>query len=43
MIPKNTVSLPEAEADRLFRLLDALEEHDEVQEVYMNVDLDKCR
>ncbi|HAG09184.1 MAG TPA: YebC/PmpR family DNA-binding transcriptional regulator [Desulfotomaculum sp.] len=43
MIPKNTVSLPEAEADRLFRLLDALEEHDEVQEVYMNVDLDKSR
>jgi YebC/PmpR family DNA-binding regulatory protein len=43
MIPKNTVSLPEAEADRLFRLLDALEEHDEVQEVYVNVDLDKNR
>jgi YebC/PmpR family DNA-binding regulatory protein len=39
MIPKSTVSLSEAEADRLFRLLDALEEHDEVQEVYVNVDL----
>ena len=37
MIPKSTVDLSEAEADRLFRLLDALEEHDEVQEVYVNV------
>ena len=37
MIPKSTVDLSEAEADRLIRLLDALEEHDEVQEVYVNV------
>lgn len=37
MIPKSTVNLCEAEADRLFQLLNALEEHGEVQEVYVNV------
>ncbi|GAB6274250.1 MAG: YebC/PmpR family DNA-binding transcriptional regulator [Peptococcaceae bacterium] len=36
MIPKSTVNLREAEADRLFQLLNALEEYDEVQEVYVN-------
>lgn len=39
MIPKSTVVLNEAEITQLIPLLEALEEHDNVQEVYVNVDL----
>lgn len=39
MIPKNTVALDESEAKKTFRLLDALEENDDVQEVFANFDV----
>ncbi len=39
MIPKNTVALDEADARKTLRLLDALEENDDVQEVYANFDI----
>jgi YebC/PmpR family DNA-binding regulatory protein len=39
MIPKNTVALDEADARKTFRLLDALDENDDVQEVYANFDI----
>ena len=39
MIPKNTVALDESDAKKTLRLLDALEDHDDVQEVYANYDI----
>ncbi|NLV71601.1 MAG: YebC/PmpR family DNA-binding transcriptional regulator [Actinobacteria bacterium] len=39
MIPKNTVALDEGDAKKTLRLLDALEENDDVQEVYANFDI----
>ena len=39
MIPKNTVALDEADARKTFRLLDALDDNDDVQEVYANFDI----
>ncbi|KXV68001.1 transcriptional regulator [Acetobacter malorum] len=37
--PENTVSLDEEKARTLFKLLDVLEDHDDVQNVYANFDL----
>jgi len=39
MIPKSTVALDEADARKTLRLLDALEDNDDVQEVYANFDI----
>jgi YebC/PmpR family DNA-binding regulatory protein len=39
MIPKNTVALDENDARKTLRLLDALEENDDVQEVFSNFDV----
>jgi len=39
MIPKNTVALDEADARKTLRLLDSLEDNDDVQEVYANFDI----
>lgn len=39
MIPDTTVALLGEEAAKMLKLMDALEEHDDVQEVYTNVDL----
>ena len=39
MIPKNTVALDESEAKKTFRLIDALEDNDDVQDVYANFDI----
>lgn len=39
LIPKNTVSLQEQDARRFLKLLEALEDHDDVQEVYSNFDI----
>jgi transcriptional/translational regulatory protein YebC/TACO1 len=39
MIPKNTVALDESDARKTFRLLEALEDNDDVQEVYANFDI----
>jgi YebC/PmpR family DNA-binding regulatory protein len=40
-VPQNTVMLGEEEAVKLMRLLDALEDHDDVQKVYANFDISK--
>jgi len=39
MIPKNTVALDESDARKTLRLLDALEDNDDIQEVYANFDI----
>jgi YebC/PmpR family DNA-binding regulatory protein len=39
MIPKNTVALDEADARKTLRLLDSLEDNDDVQEVFANFDI----
>ncbi|HUZ84602.1 MAG TPA: YebC/PmpR family DNA-binding transcriptional regulator [Gaiellales bacterium] len=39
LLPRNTVELDEAAARRVLRLVDTLEEHDDVQEVFANFDI----
>jgi YebC/PmpR family DNA-binding regulatory protein len=39
MIPKNTVALDEPDARKTLRLLDALEDNDDIQEVFANFDI----
>jgi len=39
MIPRNLVRLEGKEADQVLRLMDALEDHDDVQKVYANFDI----
>lgn len=39
MVPTNTVQVSGENADKLIRLLDTLEEHDDVQNVYSNADI----
>ncbi len=39
MIPETTVKLIDDDATRMMKLMDALEEHDDVQEVYANFDI----
>jgi transcriptional/translational regulatory protein YebC/TACO1 len=41
MIPKNTVRLEGKNAGGMLRLAEALEEHDDVQNVYSNFDIDE--
>ncbi|MFQ5863595.1 MAG: YebC/PmpR family DNA-binding transcriptional regulator [bacterium] len=40
MYPKNTIKVENKEAEQLLRLMDALEEHEDVQNVYSNFDID---
>ena len=40
MIPQNTVKLEGKSAEQLMKLMDALDEHDDVQNVYANFDID---
>ena len=40
MIPQNTVKLEGKSAEQLMKLMDALDEHDDVQSVYANFDID---
>ncbi|MGB9715780.1 MAG: YebC/PmpR family DNA-binding transcriptional regulator [Thermodesulfovibrionales bacterium] len=39
MLPKSYVALDEKSAEQMIRLIDALEEHDDVQNVYTNFDI----
>ena len=39
MLPTNTVPVPDSEAPKLLRLLDALDDHDDVQHVYANFEI----
>jgi YebC/PmpR family DNA-binding regulatory protein len=40
MIPQNTVKLSEKQANTMLKLYEALEEHDDIQNVYANFDID---
>ena len=39
MIPQTTVKLSGKEAEQMIKLMEALEEHDDVQNVYSNFDI----
>jgi len=39
MLPQNYVSLDEKSAEQMMRLMDALEDHEDVQNVYTNFDI----
>ncbi len=41
MHPKNTVKVEEKEAEQLLKLIDLLEDHDDVNNVYSNFDIDE--
>jgi YebC/PmpR family DNA-binding regulatory protein len=41
MIPENTVKVAGKEAEQLLKLMEALDEHDDVQHVYANFDIDE--
>lgn len=40
MLPKNTVKVEGAQAEKVLKLIEILEEHDDVQNVYANFDID---
>ena len=40
MIPQNTVKLDDKAAEQMLKLMDALDDHDDIQEVYANFDID---
>ena len=40
-VPKNLVKLEGKNASSMLRLIDALEEHDDVQNTYSNFDIDE--
>jgi YebC/PmpR family DNA-binding regulatory protein len=42
MLPKSTVAIEEKEAERLLKLLEALEDHDDVQNIAANFDIDEA-
>ncbi len=37
-VPENTVDLNEEDSEKLYRLMDALEDHDDVKEIYVNIE-----
>jgi transcriptional/translational regulatory protein YebC/TACO1 len=41
MIPQNTVKVTGKEAEQVLKLMEVLEEHDDVQNVYSNFDIDE--
>jgi transcriptional/translational regulatory protein YebC/TACO1 len=41
MVPQNYVKLTGDQAKQMLRLIEALEEHDDVQHVYSNFDIDE--
>ena len=41
MIPQSTVKLDGKEAQQMLRLMEVLEDHDDVQQVYANFDIPK--
>lgn len=40
MIPKNTVNLDEKPAEQMLKLMEILDDHDDVQEIFANFDID---
>jgi transcriptional/translational regulatory protein YebC/TACO1 len=43
MVPKNTVKVDGADAERLIRLVEALEDLDDVSKVFSNFDIDAAQ
>src|ERR1700752_3382582 len=43
MVPQNYVKLTGEQAKQMLRLIEALEEHDDVQHVYANFDIDESQ
>ena len=41
MVPQNTIKVSGKEAEQLLKLMEALEEHDDVQNLYANFDIDE--
>jgi transcriptional/translational regulatory protein YebC/TACO1 len=41
MVPQNTVKVTGKDAEQLLKLMEALEEHDDVQNVYSNFDIEE--
>jgi len=41
MVPENTVKVESKDAEKVLKLVEALEEHDDVQNVYSNFDIDE--
>jgi len=41
MVPMNTVKVTGRDAENVMKLMEALEEHDDVQNVYANFDIDE--
>ena len=41
MVPRSTVHLEGKEAQQMLRLMDLLEDHDDVQNVYANFDIEE--
>ena len=41
MVPTNTVKVTGKDAENVMKLMEALEEHDDVQNVYANFDIDE--
>ncbi len=39
MIPKNTVKLEGKKAEQMLKMMDALDDHDDMQKVYANFDI----
>ncbi|GAB4317417.1 MAG: YebC/PmpR family DNA-binding transcriptional regulator [Candidatus Zixiibacteriota bacterium] len=42
MLPQNTIQLDEKSAEQMLKLMDALDEHDDVQKVWANFDIDEA-
>jgi YebC/PmpR family DNA-binding regulatory protein len=40
MIPKNSIKLDEKQAEQMLKLMDILDEHDDVQDIFANFDID---
>ena len=41
LVPQNSVTLTGSEAERMIKLIEALEDNDDVQNVYSNFDISK--
>ena len=42
MVPQNSVKLEGSSAQQMLRLMEAMEDHDDVQKVYANFDIDEA-
>jgi transcriptional/translational regulatory protein YebC/TACO1 len=40
MIPQNTIKLEDKTAEQMLKLMETLDDHDDIQEIYANFDID---